>query len=139
VERVKQLRTAVLADMIAGKVPEEERDRRWRQLGDVYLAQQLSCYPPDYVSDRPTVERVLETVERFEEDLTDQVRIHRPLRVVVQVGEALPVPADRERGEDPLMQELEHQLQGMLTQLAGESTPLSPVRTGFTPATSTQL
>ncbi len=124
-ERVKQLRTAILCDMIAGKVTPEERARRWRQLGDIYLAQQLSCYPPDYLTGRVTVERVLETVERFEEDLTDQARIHRPFRVIIEVAPAIPVGPTRERGdEDPLMQELREQLQEMLTRLSKEATPL---------------
>jgi hypothetical protein len=126
VERIKQLRIAILADMIDGGLDESERARRWRQFGDIYLAQQLIGYPPDYLTDRPTVERVLETVERFEEDLTDKARIHRPLRVVIQAGEALVVPAGKDRGgiEDALMNDIQQQLQGMLTRLSRDSTPL---------------
>lgn len=127
IERVKQLRTAILPDMIAGTISDAERTRRWSQLADIYLAQQLICYPPDYLSERRTVERVLETLERIEEDLTDEARIHRPFRVVVQVGEAIPVGVGRDRGgiEDALMQELAQQLQAMLTNLSSQSTPLS--------------
>jgi 1-acyl-sn-glycerol-3-phosphate acyltransferase len=126
VERVKRLRIAILPDMVAGDITEEERSRRWRQLADIYLAQQISLYPADYVRSRPTPERVLETVERFEEDLTDVARCHRPLRVVIQVGDALPVSAERERGkgEDPLMTQLAERLQTMLDGFAAESTVL---------------
>jgi hypothetical protein len=126
VERMKQLRIAILADMIDGSLSESERARRWRQFGDIYLAQQLICYPPDYLTDRPTVERVLETVERFEEDLTDEARIHRSLRVVVQTGEAIVVPAGKDRGgiEEALMNDIQQQLQGMLSSLSRDSTPL---------------
>ena len=70
VERAKLLRTAILPDMISGDITQAERDRRWRQLADIYLAQQLACYPPDYLAAQPSPERILETVERFEEDLT---------------------------------------------------------------------
>jgi 1-acyl-sn-glycerol-3-phosphate acyltransferase len=115
VARVKRLRSAVLPDMIQGDLPEAERQRRWTQLADMYLAQQLSCYPPNYLAANPTPERLLETVERFEEDLTDQCRAHSPLRVTVTVGEAITVSAARERGgEDPLLVEIERQLQHML-------------------------
>ena len=54
---VKKLRAAVLPDMIQGEITADERDRRWRQLADMYLAQQLSCYPPDYLSESPSPER----------------------------------------------------------------------------------
>jgi 1-acyl-sn-glycerol-3-phosphate acyltransferase len=115
VARVKRLRSAVLPDMVQGDLPEAERQRRWTQLADMYLAQQLSCYPPNYLAANPTPERLLETVERFEEDLTDQCRAHSPLRVTVTVGEAITVSAARERGgEDPLLVEIERQLQHML-------------------------
>ena len=83
--------------MIAGEISEEERAGRWRQLADIYLAQQLCCYPPDYLQSRPTPERLLETVERFEEDLTDRTRVHRGLRAVIEVGEAAAVSPTRER------------------------------------------
>ena len=54
---------------------------RWlRQLADLYLAQQLHCYSGDYLADAPTPERLLETVERYEEDLTDTARPHPPPR-----------------------------------------------------------
>jgi 1-acyl-sn-glycerol-3-phosphate acyltransferase len=67
VPRVRNLRGRILPDMVAGRVDATERERRWRQLADIYLAQQLSCYPADYLA-QPTAERVLELVEKFEED-----------------------------------------------------------------------
>ncbi len=116
VARVKALRIAIVPELVAGELPEEERARRWRQLADLYLAQQLSLYPPGYLADDATPERLLETVERFEEDLTDEARIHRPMRVIVDVGEAIPVGAARERGAsgDPLMEAIRCQLETML-------------------------
>src|SRR5438445_3142542 len=122
VERVKRLRSAIVPDLVAGEISEDERARRWRQLADIYLAQQLDCYPPDYISEQPTPERLLETVERFEEDLTDVARPHGPLRVVIQVGPALEVSSAREKGsaQDPLMVKLEKELREMLQRLANE-------------------
>jgi hypothetical protein len=113
--RVKNLRMAILPDMVKGEVSEEERERRWRQLADTYLAQQLACYPPDYVGSDGSPERILETVERFEEDLTDACRSYPPMEAVVEIGEAIFVEADRPReGEDPLMTELEARLKSSL-------------------------
>ena len=115
VGRVKKLRSLVLPDMVQGDLPEPERARRWAQLADMYLAQQLSCYPPDYLAAAPTPERLLETVERFEEDLTDDCRAYYPLRVTVTVGDAIVVNPARERGgEDPVLAAIERQLKQML-------------------------
>jgi len=114
-ERVRKLRTAVLPDMLKDDLPEAERARRWAQLADMYLAQQLACYPPEYLAAAPTPERLLETVERFEEDLTDECRAHPPLRVHLTVGDAIVVSPARERGDqDPVVAGIERQLQQML-------------------------
>jgi 1-acyl-sn-glycerol-3-phosphate acyltransferase len=117
--RVKALRTAILPDMVAGDIPEEERARRWRQLTDLALAQQLFFYHADYFDTPPTPEQLLETVERFEEDLTDTVRVHRPIHAVVEVGEAIEVSPARERGaeSDPVMAAVRSGLETMLTRL----------------------
>jgi 1-acyl-sn-glycerol-3-phosphate acyltransferase len=127
VARVKKLRMAILPDLISGEIDEAGRARRWRQLSDLYLAQQLSCYPPDYISSRPTPERLLETVEGFEEDLTDRTRVHRPFHVIIEVGEALPVSPVRERsgGPDPLMEKIRRQMEMMLERSGKETMPLS--------------
>lgn len=114
--RVKRLRTAILPDLVSGEISEEEKAKRWRQLEKLYLVQQLSCYPPDYMSSRPTSDRVLETVERLEEDLTGRTRVHFPIEATVEVGEGIEVAPERDRGavQDPLMQALEARLQEML-------------------------
>jgi hypothetical protein len=109
--------------MVAGALAESELTRRWRQLADIYLAQQLAFYPPDYLSANPTPERLLETVERFEEDLTDVARIHPSIRAVVDVGEAIEVSPERTRSPDgdPLMNSIREQLETMLAASAARS------------------
>lgn len=120
VARVKMLRTAILPDMIHGQISDSERERRWRQLADMYIVQQMSHYPPDYIKSNPTSERMLETVERFEEDLTDVCRTHAPMTATVQVGEAIPISPNRDRSatEDPIMSAIEASLLSMLAEMA---------------------
>jgi 1-acyl-sn-glycerol-3-phosphate acyltransferase len=114
--RIKRLRAAILPDMVHGELTEEERARRWRQLSDLYLAQQLHCYSGDYLADAPTPERLLETVERYEEDLTDSARPHRPMHAVISVGQAIEATPTRDRSaeSDPIANELRRQLETML-------------------------
>ena len=129
VTRVKNLRAALLPEMVSGELDEAERARRWRQLADIYLAQQLFFYPPGYFTPQPTPERLLETVERFEEDLTDQAPLHRPIRAVIEVGEAIEVSPTRERGveTDPIMARIRMELETMLAGLTAKRRPSSAV------------
>ena len=125
IQRVKLLRSAIVPEMAAGNLGEAELQRRWRQLADIYLAQQIAFYPVDYWGENPTPERLLETVERFEEDLTDAARVHAPLRGVVDMGEAIEVSPERARGADgdPLMGAIREQLETMLAASLKEGRP----------------
>jgi hypothetical protein len=102
--------------MIKGELEEAEKARRWRLLEDADLAQQLYHYPPNYIADGAPNSRLIETVERFEEDLTGKVTVHGPVEASLTVGDAIEVPTTREaRGEsDPLMAAIETQLRSML-------------------------
>jgi hypothetical protein len=120
-DRVKRLRGAIVPDLSAGELPEAECARRRAHLADIHLAQAASFYPGDYVASRPTAERILETLERFEEDTGDRGRALHPFEAVVQVGEALEVPTERAgRGDDALAAQVQSRIQAMLDGLVGE-------------------
>jgi 1-acyl-sn-glycerol-3-phosphate acyltransferase len=126
VARVKRLRAAILPDMIKGDLDEAEKARRWRLLEDADLAQQLYHYPPNYVVEGTSPGRIIETIERFEEDLTGKVTVHGPVEATLTVGDAIEVSTGREaRGEnDPLMTSIDNQLRAMLAiPAAAEATP----------------
>jgi 1-acyl-sn-glycerol-3-phosphate acyltransferase len=114
--RIKRLRAAIVPDIIHGELAEAELARRWRQLADLYVAQQLHCYSGDYLAGAPSPERQLEIVERYEEDLTDRARLHPPIHAVICVGEAIEVPPTRDRNadSDPVANQLRERLEMML-------------------------
>jgi 1-acyl-sn-glycerol-3-phosphate acyltransferase len=119
VARIKKLRVAILPALTEGNCTAEEQATRWRHLDDCSFAMALEGYPRGYIDGEPTTERLLETVERFEEDTTDAARIHRPLRCRIDIGEAMLVTTDRTRGEaDPLTVQLEDRLKTMLADSA---------------------
>jgi len=123
--RVKRVRTVILPDMMAGKVTPEERERRWGDLTALYHVHNISHYPRDYIlREKNYPERVVETVERLQEDFTDVMRVHEPFHAVIQVGEAIPVGTERVRDElgDPVMAEVRRQLQTMISEMAAERT-----------------
>jgi 1-acyl-sn-glycerol-3-phosphate acyltransferase len=125
VARVKNLRSAILPDMVNNNVSLEERHRRWKQLAACYYIQQMSHYPRKYVrtTEPNLVEHILETVERFEEDFTDKVTVHRPFHVVIEVGTAIEVSSrrDRKAAGDPVMEGIRTQLTDMLAKLSTEA------------------
>jgi 1-acyl-sn-glycerol-3-phosphate acyltransferase len=127
VPRVRNLRMKILPEMVAGRCSPEERARRWQHLADIYLAQQLSSYPPGYLV-HPSVDRVLEIIEKFEEDVTDKARLHGQLKVILEVGEPIEVSPERDRAAavDPLMTQIQQSLQTMIDRLAQESPLLQP-------------
>jgi len=118
IARVRDLRRAVLPEMIEGGLPVAELERRWTQLNRAELAQSLSLYPPDYVASNPTVDRILETIERFNEHLNGKEVNVGPRRAVIEVGEPILASATRDRGAevDPLLAALDVQLKSLLQQ-----------------------
>ena len=123
--RIKNVRMRIFPDIAQGKVDAQERARRYRQLEDTYLAQQVTFHHPNYLTENPTFERVLETVERFEEDIKDHATVNRPYHVIMDVGEAIEVTSKRDKtlGYDPVTRSIQTSLETMLAKLSSEGTP----------------
>ncbi len=121
--RIKNLRSQIFPEISRAELSCEENNRRWQQMQDSYLAQQIDCYPDQYVAQYPTVDRVLETCEKFEEDVTDQARIHGQLKVVLDVCEPIEVETKRDKTatEDPLITQIRQSLETVLDKLRTES------------------
>jgi 1-acyl-sn-glycerol-3-phosphate acyltransferase len=95
--RVKLLRQHLL-ESIWDRDPDQETLRGvCDALADVHLALQLYSYPGDYLSQQPSVERMAETIEKFEEDVYGTyakpkgrrraiVRVAQPLSVRQAMG-----------------------------------------------------
>ena len=122
--RVQELRRAIMPAMVEGKLTAEEEARRWKLLHDSTLAQSLGLYPAQYVATRPTADRILETVERFHEQLSGEETYHGPMRVMIRVGEPIEVSTKRDRGadSDPLLGRIAASINEMLLQSAGHCT-----------------
>ncbi len=126
IPRIKSLRMRIVPELTTGELDDRERERRWTQLSRIYLSQQIASYPPDYIVSPTTDTRILETVERLEEDITDRAGVHGPLEVIIEMDEAIEVPTDRvPRGEeDPIMKRLRDRMQSMLDRLSTHANPI---------------
>jgi len=122
ISRCKRLRTEILPELIGGNITEERRRHLWQHLTQIYYAQQISLYPENYLGDGRFPERLLETVEGFEEDLNDAMRKRTPWRAIVQIGDPIEVdPGRRPRnGDDPYYCQMVGQIRDMLRLLTTE-------------------
>lgn len=120
-ERVKELRRISLSQL-ENVEPEDPRHKQLNDdLDDLFLVVQLFSYPGDYVAERPSVERVAETLDKFEEDVLGKysATIRSARRVTVRLGEPIPVEAGRKRkaAARELTDTLERRVQDMLDDL----------------------
>jgi 1-acyl-sn-glycerol-3-phosphate acyltransferase len=101
-ERVKAVRQEIIKQF-AGE--ENSADGRQRELGgdmdDLFFVMQLYSHPGDYLSGRPSIERIAETLDKIEEDLfqLDLPNVRGRRRVVIQFGEPIEVPRGDKRRE----------------------------------------
>lgn len=126
IARVKEIRTAILPRLLDPAMSEGDKTAFRRQLEDAYVAQQLHLQAVDYLRPDSPPEHLLETVERIEEDLTDRTTNYGRLRVLLDIGEPIPVSTERDKraagkdAGDPLLEALSARLAEMLEQSAEE-------------------
>lgn len=118
-ERVKDLRRAAIQRLEAdGNVHQPEPDR---DLDDLFFVLQLYSYPPDYLDDSPSVERLAETLDKLEEDVFGAVlpSVRGRRRVVIRFGEPIPARPDAGRRTEAarLTTALQSEVQRMLDEI----------------------
>jgi hypothetical protein len=118
-ERVKELRRIALEAI--GELDEEQQSDQRKQLDDmldeVFLVVQLYSYPGDYVRENPTIERLAETLDKFEEDVLKcySATVRGSRQATVTFGEPIPVEYSRDRSAIAnLTSSMEDQIQQML-------------------------
>jgi 1-acyl-sn-glycerol-3-phosphate acyltransferase len=117
--RVKQLRHHLLQQMCDDQATDETRRRAKDALDDLHLVLQLYSYPGDYVSTRPSPERMAETVEKFQEDLLG-VAMVKPMgrrRATVKFGAPLDVKRHTTSRARTAANELTARLEGAIAEL----------------------
>lgn len=118
--RVKGLRRRLL-DLLADEAAGPERRLALQDaLDDIQLALQLYSYPGDYLQERPSPERMAETIEKYEEDLFGRSRCLGQRRARILYGEPLDMQREREGGRGhalvhDLTDRLEREIQRLLS------------------------
>ncbi len=129
-ERVKALRRLVIARQEQADLPDAERFELAGAMEDLFTVVQLYSYPGDYVAERPSLERVAETLDKFEEDLfrVTYPGIRGRRRVLVRFGDPVEVPRERSRKDAAaeLTLVLERRVQGLLDEMNREESEPRP-------------
>lgn len=129
-ERVKHLRKCVIAKLDAlentdGKGREQEAQSLQDDMEDLFFVMQLFSYRGDYLANEPSVERIAETLDKFEEDILEREypTVRGPRRVSVRFGEPLEIDGGQ-RGRDRVPEEtrrIQQAVQLLIDQINGES------------------
>ncbi|MBN2474836.1 MAG: 1-acyl-sn-glycerol-3-phosphate acyltransferase [Pirellulales bacterium] len=98
-ERVKALRHRAIETMESLSGGDPDRRQCGEDLDDLFLVVQAFSYPGDYVSQRPSIERIAETLDKFEEDVlgVKTATIRGARRATVCFGEPIDVETGRGR------------------------------------------
>jgi 1-acyl-sn-glycerol-3-phosphate acyltransferase len=117
-ERLRTLRRRT-APVLAEARSESERREGWSDLRRLWHCHQMVAHDPQYLRELPSAERLVETVQRLEEDLVNMDARWIPLGAIVEVGEAIRVDASTTRhegrgGGDPLSDAITGSLMAML-------------------------
>lgn len=103
-ERVKTLRQLVIKKIDEGEALRDQADEallhRYRlDIDDLFTVMQLYSYPVDYLDGDPSIERIAETIDKLEEDITFAVlpTVHGRKHVQLRFGDPIEVTSNRSR------------------------------------------
>lgn len=125
-ERVKELRRRHIERLTSDTPPvDEELSAIKRAMDELFVIIQLYSYPGDYVAIHPSVERIAETLDKFEEDV---FKMPYPTnrgarRAIVRFGEPISVSTDKSAQPSAidLTKQMESRVQGLLDQINHEN------------------
>jgi 1-acyl-sn-glycerol-3-phosphate acyltransferase len=128
-ERIKEVRRHIIKRQEQAELTDADRKPLADDMEDVFGVVQLFSYPGNYVAERPSVERLAETLDKFEEDVLGEElpAIRGTRRVVVSFGEPVEVPRQRGRKDAVAYwtDDLENRVQALLDGLNAEQSARS--------------
>jgi 1-acyl-sn-glycerol-3-phosphate acyltransferase len=89
------------------------------RMGDVFFVMQLFSYPGDYLVDEPSIERMAETIDKFEEDILqlDLPTVRGRREAIVRFGEPVKIGGDGDRPGRGQVAELTESIRGNVQSL----------------------
>jgi len=120
-ERVKSVRRTAIDRLAELPLDDSARDQFSQDLDEMLLVVQGFSYPGNYVSERPSIERIAETLDKFEEDVlgASTATVRGTRKVIVTFGEPIVIdPAgDKKEATASLTKLLEQRVQTLLDKM----------------------
>ncbi|MBW8015355.1 MAG: 1-acyl-sn-glycerol-3-phosphate acyltransferase [Planctomycetes bacterium] len=121
-ERVKTCRREAIKKLESDDPKSQAEAKDY--LDDVMVVAQLFSYPGEYVSSKPTIERIAETIDKFEEDIlkSPEAGIRGKRKAIIRFGDPIEVSIDKDKKKDAvrrLTNQLESSVQGLLDEISG--------------------
>ena len=129
-ERVRRLRLWLVRKLAEARDDPEAGRATHEALDQLLFCENLNAHSHEYLMERPSLERLAETVQRIEETMTDQTEEPiAPLGAAVAVGPAIDVRAfaasrrAARAGGDPLMEATAGDMKDLLRRLLDQRPP----------------
>jgi hypothetical protein len=120
--RIKVLRQQIIKRMADGQA---DSPKLHDDLDDIFTAVQCFCYPGDYLSEQPSIERIAETLDKLEEDVlgVPHARVRGERTGIVTFGQPIPVVCAGQVKDTAtsLTDRLEAAVQGLLDEMTTET------------------
>jgi 1-acyl-sn-glycerol-3-phosphate acyltransferase len=119
-ERVKELRRRAIARKEARNARVDSLESQ-QDLDDLFFVMQLFSYPPDYLNDDPSLERLSETVDKLEEDIlgVHRASVRTARRATISYGAPLlALPDASPQAAAELTEGLQARVQTLLDQMS---------------------
>lgn len=126
-ERVKEVRRQIIQKQSEGenKLDHTERLRLAKDMDTMFFVTQLYSYPGDYMTKKPSIERIAETLDKLEEDVlgAPYPSVRGPKKAIVQFAPliVLPTGKDKKTKASDLTIQIHSIVQGMLDALNAEN------------------
>jgi 1-acyl-sn-glycerol-3-phosphate acyltransferase len=116
-ERVKAVRREIIKTLEEESTAADDIKQAEIDLDDLFIVIQLFSYPGDYVAGKPSIERLAETLDKFEEDILDRpaASIRATRRVILSFAE--PIAVQRQKGKSNVAGELTETIEKSVQQL----------------------
>ncbi|QDU59495.1 Acyltransferase [Planctomycetes bacterium Pan216] len=124
-QRCWGLRQQAVKRLSAEESNRHDRDEAWRDLSRLWLCQQLVSHQPEYLLERPSLERIGEAIHRMEEDLKGVTPPLAPMGAAIQVGEPITLcsPTNNNGDSRLLSARVRSQVQHLIDQLLADGPP----------------
>ena len=110
---------------VENKLSDADRQRLTADMDTMFFVTQLYSYPGDYMTNKPSVERIAETVDKLEEDVlgAPYPSVRGPKKAIVQFAPPILLPKGKEKklNASDLTDQMHATVQGMIDALNVEN------------------